>query len=555
MKKKITLKTMLVMLALIPLILAVIIISVATSSIMVRNLKQSTKEELIVAAKALREYYEYDLLNNNDLVNGFIRYDTNYIDSMHATGVDLTLFKGNIRFMTTIRDANGRRIEGTSASSAVWKAVSAGKDYYSDSVKINGLDYHVYYMPLQYATKVYGMAFSGKPATQIKQAERTIYMTIAGISMGLILLFAVITMIIAKRVADPLREVAERIEKLLDVNLDVNIKSDSNIYETSQLITAAEKISKVLNEAVSKIQDSAFSLTDTLKSTADMAGEASDSASQIAEAMKELAESAVNIAGSVHEISTSLDEMNSVTIQAVSNVEILSRSSDSMNNANTSAHESIDDATRSFSAASSSITEISMKIHETHEAIERINNAVNIISDIASQTNLLSLNASIEAAKAGDVGKGFGVVAGEIKKLAERSDESAEQIREIVEEVEGLSAESVEAAEAMRKLIDNERAKLLSAQEKFRTLEAEIKTSLQEIVSVSDVISQLDGIKNTILEEVNNLAATSEETSATNEEVAASVENIAENVKKVADDTETMNELAGGLSEAVAYFK
>ncbi|MBR0257004.1 MAG: hypothetical protein IJQ58_04635, partial [Synergistaceae bacterium] len=195
------------------------------------------------------------------------------------------------------------------------------------------------------------------------------------------------------------------------------------------------------------------------------------------------------------------------------------------------------------------------KNHETHESIEKINDAVNINSDIASQTNLLSLNASIEAAKAGEFGKGFGVVAGEIKKLAERSDESAEQIREIVIEVEGLSAESVEAALAMKNLIDNERSKLFAAQEKFQVLDSEIKTSLEEIHSVSEITSRLDGIKNTILEAVSSLAATSEETSATNEEVAASIENIAENVRKVAEDTETMSQLASGLSDTANAFK
>lgn len=557
MKKKryLSFKVMLIMLALIPLSMAVVIIAVATSSIMVNSLKQNTKEELIVASKALKEYYEYDILNDNDLVDGFIRYDTNYIDSMHTTGVDLTLFKGNIRFMTTIKNAQGKRIEGTPASDAVWKAVSAGNDYYSDSVKINGIDYHVYYMPIQYATKIYGMAFSGKPATQIQAAERNIFIVVGSISAGLILFFAVLTLIIARKVANPLREVAGRIEKLLDISINTSTETTSSIYETDQLIRAADKLSGVLSEVIGRIQDSAFSLTDTVKSTAEMAGEAANSASQISEAMHSLAQSTVTMAGSVRDISGNVDEMGDVTGQAVRNIENLNTNSQSMSTANAEAMDCIGKVEASSMKSYDAASLITGRIEATDEAVEKIGDMVSIISDIASQTNLLSLNASIEAAKAGEAGKGFGVVAGEIKKLAERSNESAEQIRDIVAEVESLSGECVEAADNMKALITQEREMLSEAQEKFRELDGAIGSSIREISSVSEITSRLEGIKDTIQDAVNNLASISEETSATNEEVAASVETIAENVRTVSDNTGTLSGLADDLKEAMSYFK
>ncbi len=109
-KKTIKLNTALVLLSLVPVVVTAIALAIVTSGITVNKLEGNVQEELRISARGLQEFYQYDLDNELDLVDGFLHYETDYVDTMGQDGVDYTIFKGNVRFVTNIKDKNGERI-------------------------------------------------------------------------------------------------------------------------------------------------------------------------------------------------------------------------------------------------------------------------------------------------------------------------------------------------------------------------------------------------------------------------------------------------------------
>ena len=185
----------------------------------------------------------------------------------------------------------------------------------------------------------------------------------------------------------------------------------------------------------------------------------------------------------------------------------------------------------------------------------RISDASELISSIAGQTNLLSLNASIEAARAGDAGRGFSVVAEEIRKLSDESEQNVSTINSLLDELQANTRSAIDKSEMVKGFVEAQNESVAKTRESFEGIVAAIDDVNRAVSLLSEVNSRLsrgfEGIGNL----VSNLSAASEENAATAEELSATSDMVARNVEALGSTEAQIDRAAAALTEIVKKFK
>lgn len=537
----------------VPLLSAIIILTICAAMKMENELETSTYARLRACAISVQKYFEWDI-REEILEKDDVSYE--FIDSLQKDEIELTFFEGDTRFITSIKDKSGNRMEGTKASEEVWNIVKTGKDYQSDGIDISGAKYYVYYTPVCTDDgKVIGMAFAGEKEAIVNDAKNNLMISFVKIALVLTVVYLIILIWLARIIRKPLAKTAADIENIANGNISNEISGSSQIAETDKLITASRILKEKLNDIVSGVNEHVLNLQQDTASLKERADFCNDGSKQISQAMEELSVTAVTLAENVQDVNAKSLEMGNAITDINGDVQVLSDNSNHMDKANEDAAKSIETVLDSSNRSSAIVEKITNQIEETNQAISSINEAVDLIMDITGQTSLLSLNASIEAARAGQAGRGFAVVADEIKKLSEQSAQGADTIKQVADNIFEKSNESVALVNEVRELIGKEQEDISVTKESFEILSKTINDNLVAVSRISEKTKQLDTIKQAIIGNINDLSAISEENAASNQEVSANITNIAESIDEMNAATGHVNNISEELAQLMEYFK
>lgn len=484
-------------------------------------------------------------------------FDTYVADS----DADITIFYGDTRYVTSLLDkTTGERIIGTKATQAVIDTVlGSGLDYESTNVQVNGEDYYAHYVPLKDAgsNQVVGVVFAGKPSADVDAYISGRLSAIISCAAVLIIASVLVCVFIGRRIAGNIKSAEAVIHELETGNLTVR-PSDKLLGKTDeigQMARSLEKLRSSLAEIVTDIRDSSAVLASTGENLDTMASQTNNTANEIGTAVEGISKGAMSQAEEIETASLQVTNIGEEIGDIVNRVAKLDETSVDMKKAGDLSNEIVKELAASNDKTVEAIERIGKQVYATNESVEKIRMAVDAITEIASQTNLLSLNASIEAARAGEQGKGFAVVASEIQKLAEQSGESAKVIEDIVNKLYSESELSVTAMKEMREIIKEQEEKLAETTKQFAKVQQGIEVSRGETSGIKEKTIECDNSREAIMGVMESLSAISEENAASTEETTASMQELNATINLLAEEAIKVRDMSQNLEEKIKVFQ
>ena len=380
--------------------------------------------------------------------------------------------------------------------------------------------------------------------------------TAFGVLVGSVLVMCVIAYIVGKRMAKPLVKLGNVVEQMAEGNLNASFDGvkDSN-DEIGLIKVRMQHMATMLSDIVEKIREasdhmtaSSWELNETSEQTLSANGE-------ISRAVQDVAEGSTNMATSIMDINDNLGTMSSETQVIDSSVHEIKKQAAIVQESSQMMSDKMRNMRESSVRMDEGIATISERIRKVNEVVDKVREIVSVIEEISGQTNLLSLNASIEAARAGDAGRGFAVVAEEIRVLSDNTSEQLENIKQIISELISECSECVKASENIVEDNAAQKEEISYVLTEFGTLDEQIGLTADKAEEIKKLVETMVELNGNITQSSGGLTDVSSANAAATEEMTANIEELNAMMHGVADMAGQMHDQSEKLNNALKYFK
>lgn len=390
------------------------------------------------------------------------------------------------------------------------------------------------------------------------QEEFSMMLLIYGIAAAVMLAAAlVISVLSGIRITKGIKMVEANLRQAAvgDLSFSVSPILLKRADEIGAMARSLENVRQSLANMLGSVLHTGEALSQSSEKFSEKFGSISESIQNTNRAIEDLAQGATNQANETETVNEKIVELGGVIEVEKSGVQKLEEAVSAMAGYSTGASESIRELNQITQVTNEAINMVSEQTNKNNESAADINKTIEIIKGLAAQTNLLSLNASIEAARAGDAGRGFSVVAEEIRSLSEESSGNAQEIEGIVKELVHNVEISVSKMQEVIRNVQKQQKCLDETREAFQHLKEEVSLVEDVTKEIGGQTEVLNSLKQIVTDSVNSLASVVEENAASTEETSASMTLLSQTIGECTEDTQGLVELSRRQNEQASKFQ
>lgn len=516
----------------------------------------SADRDLYKAATAELYFVIYSRSEDKDKTESLIKNYSDYLSSVenHIGNVESLIKEypeiGTHKFnSTTINDA----------LSAFWSYYNTGNKAYDFSTQTGDISLQMTNLiAARGELEVIQDIIQDYASDSKKDHESDIEKGIMAAGVVSVILYVIIIIVdtyIIRYIRINLVKVDDDINTLANNDLSFEPFILDNDDEIGSLSKSADKLQEGLSDIVGQIYDSSDNVSSSSKEISGLASVCNDQIEAVANAVNDMASTATTQAGDITRLSGNMTDIQGLIEENGEASQNLADASGEIDHVTSEGMTEVERLTSVTKESLDSFNQIFGLLSSITEAATKIGESSSLITDIASQTNLLSLNASIEAARAGEAGRGFAVVAEQIRQLAEQSAGSASTINEMLDELTKASEMADKQSKVVKDCVRAQTESVEATKGKFVDIVDSINKVNQAIKKITDVNKVITSNFMDVNDLVTSLSASAEENAASSEEIAATTDMIKNSVSDVYNKSKEINEEADLLVDEVKHFK